>query len=119
MQNAFPIKETKMLGYVLRLTQGSEREFYCTKQLRGCYLTVFRRQEEITGAIAFLQEGHLIPMASPVTMEAVGVASWEDLLAMVKSSVHTIDGLAIALEFRSNGSVTRWGVCDWHAIRSG
>ena len=57
-----------MFGYVLRLTQGTERTFYCTQQHGGRYLAMFRRPEEITGAIAFLQEGQLVslvPQSSP------------------------------------------------------
>jgi hypothetical protein len=109
-----------MWGYVLRFNQGPERAFYCTKQRGGFYLAVFRRQEEIAHAIAFLREGHVIPMASPVTLEAVGVPSLEDLTAIVEycaSYGPRPDGLAIALDMRADGSVARWGVAEWDHIR--
>jgi hypothetical protein len=111
-----PERSNEVLGYVLRVTQGPLRDFYCTKQQGGRYLAVFRRQQEITGAIAFLHEGGLPPMAPPATMQAVGVSSRAELIAIVQACRLPVDGLAIALDFRTNGSVARWGVSHWDTI---
>ena len=105
-----------MLGYVLRFTQGTERAFYCTQQSGGRYLAMFRREEEITGAIAFLQEGQVRSTMPGVTMEAMGVPTREALLAIAHVCVPPVDGLAIALDFRANGSVARWGFSDWDTL---